>query len=158
MRRNSQNAQASRFETAVAAVGASVLACLCCLSPRQAHADAMCGPDDAKYVETIAARLQADASKVTKDGAFVVKNEYPGDGTATIVVSFVEHGKASFAKRITGIAATTPTELRPGKTKTDEPGLLVVLAQGNIGECQYSLLVRGGKFVVMPRGYKQYKR
>jgi hypothetical protein len=142
----------------VAAVGVIGLTCLLSICPGSAWADEMCGPSELKHVEGVAARLQPYASKVTKTGSFVVKAEYPGNATESIAVSFMDHGKPIFVHRITGIAATMPTEFRPGKTKSGDPGMLVVLSQGNIGECQYAMLLRGGKFVVMPRGYKQYKR
>jgi hypothetical protein len=118
----------------------------------------MCGPDDSKYVEKLAADLQPFAAKVTRTGAFVVKTESPGDGTSTIVVSLVDHGKSVFVHRISAIGALVDLEMRPGKTTSGEPGLLAVLRQGNIGECQYNVLVQRGNFVVIARGYKEFRR
>jgi len=125
---------------------------------QHAWADAMCGPDDSKYIEKIAAGLQPFAPKVTKTGVFVVKSEYPGDGTGSILVSLVDHGKPVFFHRVSGITALVNLEMRAGKTTGGEPGLLALLGQGNLGECQYSLVVRSGKFVVSPRGFEPYKR
>ena len=144
--------------SAISAAGAVVLTGLISLCCEQARADEPCGPAEAQYVKKIATGMQMFAPKVTRAGGFAVKKEYPGDTTETVVISFVDHGKTLFVHRITGISALTPTEIRPGKTKGGDPGFLVVLAQGNIGECQYGMFVHDGKFVVVSRGVKWYKR
>lgn len=143
--------------SAISAAGAVVLMGLISFC-EQARADEACGRNEAQYVEKIATGMQMFAPKVTKSGRFAVKNEYSGDTTSTIVISFVDQGKTLFAHKITGISALTPTEMRPGKTKDGDPGFLVILAQGNIGECQYSMFVHAGKFVVVSRGVKWHKR
>jgi len=71
------------YSSAIAAAGAATLTGFLVLCVQPARADAMCGPEDSKYVEKIAAGLQPLAPKVTKTGAFVVKSEYPGDTTHT---------------------------------------------------------------------------
>lgn len=142
----------------ISAAGAVVLTGLISLCCEQARADEPCGRNDAQYVEKIATRMQMFGPKVTKTGRFAVTHEYPGDTTSTIVISFVDQGKTLFVHRITGISELTSTEMRPGKTKDGDSGFLVILAQGNIGECQYSMFVHAGKFVVVSRGVKWHKR
>lgn len=148
----------SSFVLKTSTVIAGVLTGLIPICSEQARADEPCGRDDYQYVERIASGMQIFASKVTKSGRFTVKEEYPGDTTETIVVSFSDHKEKLFVHKIVGISALTPTEFRPSITKGGDPGFIVILAQGNIGECQYSMFVRNERFVVIPRGVKWYKQ
>ena len=149
--------KATRAAVGVATSGA-VMTSFLSLWCENARADEPCGIDDTKYVETIATGMQQYATQVTRTGSFRVKVEYPGDTTSTLVLSFLDRGKTVFIHRIVGISAMTPTEMRPSKTVSSGPELLVRLSQGNIGECQYTMLTKNGKFVVVPRGIKWYKQ
>src|SRR5437762_7831582 len=90
-----------------------------------ARADQICEPDS-KYINNLASDLQKVARSVTKAGAFSVKEEYPGDGTGRIVISFADQGKVLFT-RTTISDTNTEASIRPAKTKTGDPGLLVYL-------------------------------
>lgn len=125
------------------------------LCGERAWADQVCGPAEAQYVEKLAAGMQQFAPKVTKTGGFAVKEEYPGDGTEVLVVSFVDRGKSLFVHRLPGNPQATATTMRPGKTKSGEPGFVVALLQGKLGACEYSVFVHDGKFLVASRGFKR---
>jgi hypothetical protein len=115
----------------------------------------MCGPTEAQYVEKLAAGMQQFAAKVTKTGSFLIKEEYPGDGTQVLIISFLDRGKTLFVHRVTGNPLATATTMRPGKIKSGEPGFSIALVQGKLGACEYSTFVHDGKFLVVARGVKR---
>jgi hypothetical protein len=121
----------------------------------QAHADALCGPDESRYVDTVAAGLQQFVPKMTRSGRFAIKDEYPGNGSAIVVISFADHGKTLFVHRVAADKGASATVLTPGTTKGGDPGLSIALQQGNLGSCTYSVFVRDAKFTVIPRGLKR---
>ena len=118
-------------------------------------ADEICSPKDAQYVEKIAAGMQQFAAKVTKTGSFAIKKEYPGNGTAFTIISFVDRGNTLFMNRVKDDADASATEMRTEKTKSGDPGFGIALVQGNLGSCTYSVFVRDTKFVVVSRGLKR---
>jgi hypothetical protein len=96
----------------------------------------------------MAAGMQKFAPKMTRTGSFVVKDEYPGNGSSAAVITFVDRGNIVFVYRVNGSKMASATTVRPGKTKSGEPGLSVALTQGSLGDCVYSVVAREGKFVV----------
>lgn len=119
-------------------------------------ADQICGPAEARYVYELVDAMAQYAPKVTKTGSFAVKEEYPGDGTAFLIISFTDRGNMIFKHRVSNSIELSAV-IRPHKIKSDFPGLDIALTQGRLGECQYSIVVRDGKFVVLIRGFKGYK-
>ena len=118
-------------------------------------ADQICGAAEARYVYELAAGMEQFAPKVTKTGGFAIKEEYPGDGTAFLVISFMDRGKMIFNHRVRNPLEASAT-IRPHKTKGGYPGFDVALRQGHLGECEYSVVVRDAKFVVLIRGLKEF--
>ena len=59
--------------------------------------------------KVVAKVLTFTAGNVTNAGAFAIKEEYPGNGTSTLIISFVESGKKLFTHRVhlSPIAADT---------------------------------------------------
>jgi len=90
-------------------------------------------------------------------GGFAIKEEYPGDGTAALVISFMDRGKMVFDHRVREAPGATVTTIRPHKTKGGYPGFDVALTQGHLGNCEYSVTVRDAKFVVVIHGLKGFK-
>lgn len=141
---------------AIAAAGtAVVLTGLLALFCEQAYADALCGPNEARYVDTVVAGLQQFAPRMTKTGRFAIKDEYPGNGTAIVAISFADHGKTLFVHRVAADKGASATVMTQGTTKAGDPGLSVALQQGNLGSCVYGVFVRDGKFVAVSRGLKR---
>jgi len=129
----------------------ATLAVALCVSAR---ADQVCGAAEEQYTLKLASGLQPFASSVTKTGMFSVKDEHPGNGRTQHVITFTDHGKTIFVHRVSDGVETTST-LRPGKSKTGEPGIGISLAQGSLGSCEYAVIFREGKFVAVSRGQKQ---
>jgi hypothetical protein len=132
-----------------------VFTALLSLFSEQANADSLCGPDEARYVDTVVAGLQQFVPKMTKTGRFSVKNEYPGNGTAFVAISFADRGKVLFQHRAAADKSASATVMTPGTTKAGDPGLSVALQQGNLGSCTYGVFVRNGKFVAVSQGLKR---
>ena len=65
----------------------------------QARADEVCGPDQARYVAHLVDGIQPFAAKVSRTGAFAVKEEYPGNGEV-LIIPFVDRGKPVFVHRV----------------------------------------------------------
>lgn len=146
----------SPFNAAIAAAGAAVvLAGSLSVFPEPARADALCGPNEARYVDTFVAGLQPFAPRVTKTGRFAIKDEHPGNGTAVVVISFADHGKTLFVHKVAADQGASATVVTQGTTKSGDPGLSVALEQGNLGSCVYGVSVRDGRFVAVPRGLKR---
>lgn len=120
-----------------------------------AWADEVCGPENVQYVEKVAAEMQQFASKVTKTGNFSIREEYPGDGTALHVISFVDHRKTFFIFRVADFPLASATIMRPSKIIGSYPGLIVLLVQGSIGSCEYNVLFRNAKFIAESTGLKR---
>lgn len=120
-------------------------------------ADQICGPAEARQVYELVAGMEQFAPRVTKTGGFAIKEEYPGDGTAFLLISFIDRGKMIFNHRV-----SNPIELaasiHPHKTNGEYPGFDIALRQGRLGECEYRVVVRDSKFVVLILGFKGYKR
>lgn len=141
--------------SASAAAAAVVAMGLLCLGCELALADQICGdPGDAQYVAKIAAGMQQFAPKVTKTGGFAIKEDYPGNGTAVLTISFVDRGKTLFVHRVNDYTSASATVMRAGKTKGGEPGFSVALVQGKLGACVYNVFVRDAKFAVVSLGLK----
>ena len=121
----------------------------------QARADEVCGPDQARYVAHLVDGIQPFAAKVSRTGAFAVKEEYPGNGSEVLIISFVDRGKPVFVHRVRDDPGSTATTIRPGKTQSGDPGFAVELTQGSLGTCTYAAHVRDGKFVVAAKGLKR---
>ena len=120
-------------------------------------ADQICGAAQARYVYELAAGMEQFAPTVTKTGGFAIKEEYPGDGTAFLLISFMDRGKMIFSHRVRNDPGVSVTTIRPHKTKGGYPGFDVALGQGHLGDCEYSVVVRDAKFVVLIRGLKEFK-
>ena len=120
-------------------------------------ADQVCGATEAQYVYELVAGMEQFAPKVTKTGAFVIKEEYPGDGTAVLVISFIDSGKMIFDHRVRDASGASATTIRPHKTKDGYPGFAVALTQGHLGKCEYSVAVRDAKFEIVMYGLKGFK-
>ena len=139
--------------TRSAAAASSSLAVLLALAFGHAQADDRCGPAELQFAQTIAAGMQPFAIKVTKTGRFAFKDEYSGDGSQRVAISFADRGKTIFVHRIAGDPNATATAMRPGRTKSGELGFTVALVQGHSGACEFDVFVSGAKFVVAPRGF-----
>lgn len=140
-----------RLISGVAAAGLGMLAGLLSLGYDQAKADELCGPEELRYPQKIAAEMQQFAPKVTRSGRFVIKEELSGDGSQRLAISFADHGKTNFVHRVSGDPMATATVMRPGKSKNGTPGFTIALVQGRLGACEYSVFVRDATFVVVPR-------
>ncbi|MDP2028163.1 MAG: hypothetical protein Q8K12_00790 [Thiobacillus sp.] len=121
-------------------------------------ADQPCGAAEAQYVDELVAGMAQFAPKVTKTGGFAITEEYPGDGTAVLVISFMDRGKMVFDHRVRNYPQASTTTIRPHKTKGGYPGFAVALGQGHLGNCEYSVAVRDAKFVVAILGLKGFKQ
>ena len=91
-------------------------------------ADQICGPAEARHVYELVAGMEQFAPKVTKAGSFAIKEEYPGDGTAFLMISFMDRGKMIFNHRV-GNPIEVSASIRPHKTKGGYPGFDVALTQ-----------------------------
>lgn len=129
------------------------LAILLSFAYEPARADQMCDPsnEEAAYVKKIIADMQRFAPKVTKTGTFAFKPEYPGDGTGVWAISFLDHGSSVFVHKLKYEAYRELT-VSPDKGKGSDPGFMIVIRQGSLGACRYSVAVRDAKFIVTPRG------
>ena len=141
----------------MAATGVLALTGLFLLHGNEVSADEFCTSDETRYVEKIAAGMQQYAPMVTKTGNFAAKNESAGDGIGFLVVSFSDRGKTLFIHRFQDeqLDATT---MRPGKTKSGDPGFTVYLRQGQLGSCEYAVIVRDRKFVIASRKFQPSRR
>ena len=137
------------------AAGTALLTALMLMCCDRARADEVCGPSHARYVEKVAAEMQQFAPRVTKTGIFSITEEYPGNGTEILVISFVDRGKTLFVYRVRDDAESTATTISPGKTRRGDPGFAVALIQGSLGSCEYGVFVRDGKFMVSAKGLKR---
>jgi hypothetical protein len=145
----------SRVVSSIAAASAAVLMGSLSFGCEQAWADEVCGPGEAHYAESVAAGLQPFAAKTTKTGHFAFKDDYPGNGSAAVVISFLDNGRTLFSHRVIQYKDATGTAMTPGKTKSGEPGFKLSLLQGTMGACEYGVFVRNQKFVVVSMGLKQ---
>lgn len=131
------------------------LAILLSFAYEPARADQMCDPsnEEAAYVKKIIADMQRFAPKVTKTGTFAFKPEYPGDGTGVWAISFLDHGNSVFVHKLKyeGFRELTVSQ---DKGKGSDPGFMIVIKQGSLGACRYSVAVRDAKFIVTPRGFQ----
>lgn len=132
------------------------LAVLLSLAYEPARADEICDPsnEEAAYVKKIAADMQRFAPKVTKTGTFAFKPEYPGDGTGVWAISFLDRGSSVFVHKLKYEAYRELT-VSPDKWKGSDPGFMIVIRQGALGTCRYSVAVRDAKFIVTPRGFNK---
>jgi hypothetical protein len=138
-----------------AAAGAAAAIGLLSMGCDGARADEVCGsPADAQYVAKIATGMQQFAPKVTKTGGFAIKEDYPGNGTAVLTISFVDRGKTLFVHRVADYKSASATVMRAGKTKGGDPGFSVALVQGKLGACVFNVFVRDAKFAVVSLGLK----
>ena len=128
-------------------IGATLLYC------EKSWADALCGPTEAQYIDELVAGLQQFAGNVTNAGAFAIKEEYPGNGTSTLIISFVESGKKLFTHRVHLSPIAPDTAIRPTKSKDGRPGFSIALGQGRIGTCNYRVTSLDRKFEVAGGGY-----
>ena len=146
--------RATSFKITATALAITSLLSLYC---NQSWADEFCGATEAQYVDELLAGMEQFALQVTRGGSFSIKVDYPGNETAVLVISFKDRGKTLFVHQAHAFPLVD-TEIRPDKTKGGYPGFVVALTQGHLGECEYSVVVHGAKFVVAKSGFKEYKQ